>query len=95
MNNLEKPDHEKKVKVSVAYTGHDVYQDDFSSEVPVGTIKRKAMHKFCIEESAADKYVLQFNGTNLDDKTKIGELDKREVKLTLLLKKPQEKGYAR
>lgn len=86
--------NEKKIKATVAYTGHDEYQGDFSPEVPVGTVKRKAMHEFHIEESAADQYVLQFAGTNLDDHTKIGDLRRQEVELVLLLKNPQEKGYA-
>lgn len=83
----------KKVHVTVCYTGHDEYVESFAPEVPVGTVKHKAMHEFSIEPSAADKYVLQFDGVNLDDKTKLSELGKREVKFVLLLKKPQEKGY--
>lgn len=87
--------NDKKIKVVVTYTGHYDYVGEFSPEVPVGTIKRKAMHQFEIEESAADNYALQFGGANLDEKTKIGDLGRQEVKLVLLLKKPQEKGYAR
>lgn len=86
--------NDKKITVVVSYTGHDDYQDQFSPETPVGTIKRKAMHQFGIEESAADKYVIQFNGVNIDDSTKIGTLGGPVVKLILLLKQPQEKGYA-
>jgi hypothetical protein len=86
---------QKKVLVKVAYTGHDEYADGFPPEVPVGTIKRKALHAFQIEESAADQYAIQFSGTNVDDKTKIGELGKGEVSLVLVLKKPQEKGHGR
>lgn len=85
---------EKKVTVTVAYTGQDEYVESFAPEVPIGTIKHKAMHEFKIEESAADKYVLQLNGTNLDDKTKIGDLGKHDVNLDLMLKEPQQKGYA-
>ena len=87
--------NEKKIKVEVAYTGHDEYADEFPSGMPVGTIKRKAMHAFGIEESAADQYILQFDGVNLDDKQKIGDLGNQDVKLVLLLKKPQEKGHVR
>ena len=90
-----KPENEKKINVKVAYTGHDEYEENFSPEVPLGTIKRKAMKQFDIEESAADNYALQLSGTNLDDKTKVGELGRPEVKLVLVLKKPQEKGHAR
>lgn len=85
---------EKRITVIVAYTGHDEFKDEFAPETPVGTVKRKAMHQFGIEASAADNYALQFNGVNLEDKTKIGELGKEEVKLVLHLKKPQPKGYA-
>jgi len=86
---------DKKVKVTVAYTGHDEYAESFAAEVPVGTIKRKSLHTFQIEENAADQYAMQFGGTNIDDKTKIGELGRGEIKLTLVLKKPQEKGHGR
>ncbi len=84
--------NDKKIKVTVTYTGHDDYQSDVSQGVPVGTVKQKALHEFGIEESAADKYVLQFASANLDDHTKIGDLGQHEVTLMLLLKKPQEKG---
>ena len=86
---------DKKLKVTVAYTGHDEYSDSFPPEVPVGTIKRKALHTFQIEESAADQYAIQFGGTNIEDKTKIGELGTGEIKLVLVLKKSQEKGHGR
>jgi uncharacterized protein YacL (UPF0231 family) len=86
--------HRKKIKVTVAYTGHDDYEGEFSPEESIGTVKRKAMHQFDIEESAADKYVLQHDNVNLDDKIKVGALGKCDVKLVLLLKQPQEKGYA-
>jgi hypothetical protein len=84
---------DKKIHVDVSYTGHDDYTGEFSPEVPVGTVKRKALKEFGIEESAADQYVLQYDGVTVDDK-KIGDLGSHEVKLVLLLKKPQQKGYA-
>jgi hypothetical protein len=80
------------VKVKVAYTGHDDYHKEFPPHETIGEIKRKALKHFGIEESSADKYVLQFDGANLPDHVKIGELDRSEVVLVLLLKKPQEKG---
>lgn len=86
--------NDKKIEATVSYTGHDDYQGEFSPEVPVGTVKRKAMDKFEIEPSAAEKYALQFNGANLDEHTKIGDLGRHEVKLVLVLKQPQQKGYA-
>jgi hypothetical protein len=86
--------NDKKIQVAVAYTGQDDYFGEFTPEVPIGTVKRKAMHEFGIEESAADNYVLQLAGVNLDDHTKVGDLGKNPLKLTLLLKRPQEKGYA-
>jgi hypothetical protein len=84
---------ERKVEVEVAYTGHDEYKGAFEPEATIGTIKDKALHHFHIEESAADKYVLEHNGVHLDDKLEIGSFKRHEVKLVLLLKKPQEKGY--
>jgi len=95
MNKETHPAEPKKVQVIVSYTGHDNYSESFPPEVPIGTIKRKAMHEFGIEQSAADKYALQFDGANIDDKTKLSDLGVREVKLVLVLKQPQEKGYGR
>lgn len=85
--------HEKRVEVEVAYTGHHEYKEVCPPETSIGTIERKALRHFHIEESAADKYVLQHDGVNLDDNTEIGSFGKHEVKLVLVLKKPQEKGY--
>ena len=84
----------KEIKVSVSYTGHDPYEHKFTPETTLGTVKAKAMELFKIEPGAADKYVLQFDGASYDDATKIGKFGKCELPLVLLLKKPQEKGYA-
>lgn len=51
----EPPGQEKKVTVTVEYTGRDPYVEQFTPEVPVGTIERKALHAFGLEPSAADK----------------------------------------
>lgn len=95
MNKEVKPEAPKKVQITVSYTGQDDYVESFAPEVPVGTVKRKAMHEFGLEASAADKYALQFGGVNLDDHSKLSDLGKHEVKLVLVLKQPQEKGYGR
>jgi hypothetical protein len=84
-----------KIIVSVGYTGHDPYHGEFAPETPAGTVKRKAMHQFGLEESAGDQYVLAFQGTHLDDHTKLGDLRRSPLDLVLLLKKPQEKGHGR
>ena len=89
------PGKNKKVKVRVLYTGQEAYVDEFAPEVPIGTVKRKAMKQFGLEESAADQYALQYEGANLDDKRKVGDIADNEVTLTLVRVKPQEKGYGR
>src|SRR5262245_39574697 len=83
-----------KVEVTVVYTGQDPFVDEFPPPVPIGTVKRKAMKQFGIEESAADQYALQFDGVNLDDKVKVGDVAGEKVTLTLVRIKAQEKGYA-
>jgi hypothetical protein len=89
------PGTNKKVKVSVFYTGEEPYVDEFAPEVPIGTVKRKAMKQFGLEERAADEYALQYEGANLDDKRKVGDIAGKEVTLTLVRVRPQEKGYGR
>jgi hypothetical protein len=86
---------EKLVKVRVDYTGHDHFSGEFSPETLAGAVKVTAMPTFGLEPSAADKYVLQHDGVNVDDSTPIGAFDKHNVKFDLVLKKPQEKGYVR
>ena len=86
------PGKDKKISTTVVYTGKGPFMDEFAPEVPIGTIKRKAMHQFEIEPSAADEYALQYADANLDDKTKIGELGRGPLTLTLVRVKPQEKG---
>jgi hypothetical protein len=83
----------RKIFVKVAYTGHDEYEAELPREDTIGMVKLKAMKAFEIELSAADKYVIQHDGVNLEDKVKLGTLGRREAKLVLLLKKPQEKGH--
>jgi len=89
------PGKNKKVKISVSYTGQEAYVDEVAPEVPIGTVKRKAMKQFGLEESATDQYALQYEGANLDDKRKVDDIAGNEVTLTLVRVKPQEKGYGR
>jgi hypothetical protein len=84
----------KDIKVTVSYTGQDPFEHKFTPETTVGTVKVKAMELFKLEKGAADKYALQYDGVSLDDATKIGKFGKCELPLVLMLKKPQEKGYA-
>lgn len=89
------PGKNKKVKVSVLYTGQEAYVDEFAPEVPIGMVKRKAMKQFGLEESAAAEYALQYAGADLDDKKKVGDIAGNEVTLTLVRVKPQERGHGR
>jgi hypothetical protein len=89
------PGTERKIGVIVLYTGQDTYTGEFAPEVPIGTVKRKAMKQFGLEESSADEYALQFEGVDLDDKKKVGDITGHSVTLTLVRIKPQEKGYGR
>jgi hypothetical protein len=86
------PGTEKRVKVIVFYTGKPPYEDEFAPEVPVGTVKRKAMKQFGLEESSADEYALQFDGADLDDKKKVGDIAGSAVSLTLVRVNPQQRG---
>ena len=84
---------EKLVEVKVDYTGHEHFSGKFTPETLAGLVKTDAMAKFELEPSSADKYVLQHNGVNVDDGTAIGNYDKHDIKFTLALKEPQQKGY--
>jgi multiple sugar transport system substrate-binding protein len=52
----------------------------------------EAMKKFELEPSAAENYVLQFQGTDLDDKRHIEVLGQKTLMLVLALKKEPVKG---
>lgn len=89
------PGQSRKIQVTVSYTGQEPFVDSFAPGVPLGTVKRKAMKQFGLEEAAADAYALQYEGADQDDKRKVGEIGGSEVALTLVRIKPQEKGYGR
>lgn len=84
--------HAKRVTVTVQYVGHDDFVETFQANVPVKAIKLAAMRKFGLEPSAADQYVLQFDGADLSDDKHVGELGMTAVKLTLSLKHDVPKG---
>ena len=82
----------KAISVTIEYTGHAPYHDDVHGNPVIKAIKLAAMKAFGLEPSAADKYVLQYEGTDLDDTKHIQSLGKSDIKLALTLKHEPTKG---
>ena len=85
-------DSDKKVTVIVSYTGHVPFEDEFSANASLSSVKARAINKFGLEPSAALKYGLQFNGADVPDNAKVKDLGTDPVKLTLVFLQDQTKG---
>jgi hypothetical protein len=79
------PMSEKKITVTVQYVGKNDFHESFEEQTTIGHVKRKAMHAFDLEESSANKYALQLNGTDLVDGATLSTLHKASVTLQLVL----------
>jgi hypothetical protein len=80
-----------KVSVTVQYAG----KQDFAESVPASeelqAIKVRAMKAFELNAGDASRYVLQFNGADVKEHTKVGALG-NTVALTLALADEVAKG---
>jgi hypothetical protein len=81
----------EKVNVTVKYVGNQDFTDAVPASAPAQTVKIHALKQFELEPSSADKYVLQFNGVDVDDKAKVGTFGSAPV-FTLVLKEDVVKG---
>lgn len=86
-------EHEKqKVSVTVQYVGKNDYVDpDVPGSQELQAIKVHAMKVFELNTGDASRYVLQFNGADVSDKTKVGQLG-TVVVLKLVLAEEVAKG---
>lgn len=80
------------VLVTVKYVGKNDYTDEVRGDPVFSAIMLKAMHSFDLEASAADKYVLQYEGRDLDGKAHVSSLEQNTIVLTLTLKEEPVKG---
>lgn len=79
-------EHEKqKVSVTVQYVGNNDFVDpDAPGSEELQAIKVRAMKAFGLNPGDADRYVLQFNGADVSEKTKVEKFGTVVVlKLTL------------
>lgn len=81
----------EKVAVSVTYVG----KEDFVAQVPateaLQAIKVQAMKHFELNPGDESRYVLQFNGVDVNDSTKVGTIG-ASVTLKLMLAEEPAKG---
>lgn len=80
------------ISITVQYVGVDDFKEDVHGDPVFQAIKLKALDKFELEKSAADKYVLQFNGADLLDTAHVSSLNLPSFTLVLMRKKEPEKG---
>jgi hypothetical protein len=78
--------------ITVQYTGKEPFYEVAHDDPTFHNVKLKAMHKFGIEPSAADKYVLQHNGVDLPEDQRVSTLDETTIVLILTLKHEPPKG---
>lgn len=81
-----------EITIKVTYVGHDDFTDNFPGAVILHSIKIRAMKSFELDEDSADKYVLQLNGIDMDDKSHLKSLGTDEIAFTLMLKEEVTKG---
>jgi hypothetical protein len=82
----------KIITVTVTYVGVEPFVEEVHGNPTLEHVKRAAMKKFELEQSAAAKYVLQFQGTDLDDKTHVETFGQTTLTLVLALKQEPVKG---
>lgn len=81
-----------EITVKVTYVGNDDFTNNFPGSVILHSIKVRAMKSFELDEGSADKYVLQLNGIDVDDKSHLESLGTGEIVFTLMLKEEVTKG---
>lgn len=90
--NPEHPSPEKKIQVTVTYTGKNDFQESVAPSTRFGAVKLDAMNGFGLDPAKADEYVLQYGDTDLDDGRPVASLGREDVKLRLMLKSEPTKG---
>jgi len=84
--------HEHPILLTVEYTGKKPFHEGVSGNPTFGEIKLQSMKHFELDPSSASKYVLQDEGTDLDDKRHLESLGKDKIVLQLTLKQEPVKG---
>jgi hypothetical protein len=80
-----------KVAVTVTYVGKKDFVDEVPGSEELQAIKVRAMNAFELNAGDAHRYVLEFNGADVSDKTKVGKLG-TVVVLKLVLAEEVAKG---
>jgi hypothetical protein len=81
-----------EIAVKVLYVGNDDFISVFPGNIVLHSVKLKAMKSFELDEGSMDKYVLQHNGVDADDKTHLEAWGAGEIVFTLILKDEVTKG---
>ncbi len=84
--------HKKPIHVTVDYTGQKPWHETVDDNPTFHDIKLNAMHHFDLERSSADKYALQYDGTDLRESHHLDSLGHEKVTLLLTLKEEPVKG---
>jgi hypothetical protein len=80
------------IRLTIEYTGKEPFHEEVHGNPTFQELKLKAMKAFDLEQSAANEYVLQFEGTDLDEKRHVDSLCGADVTLQLTLKHEPVKG---
>lgn len=84
--------HDHTIDLTVEYTGKEPFHETVHGNPTFHELKLRAMRAFGLEPSAASKYVLQYAGTDLDDRRQIDSLGQKHLVLQLTRKHEPVKG---
>jgi hypothetical protein len=82
----------QKFHITVLYVGKEPFVEVIHADPTFGGVKSEAMSVFDLELAAASNYVLQYEGTDLDDTNHVSTLGHAKLTLTLTLAKEPVKG---
>ena len=82
----------KKINVVVEYVGQNNFSEEIPPETSIQAVKVRAMHFFQLDPGSAGKYVLQYNGSDIEESRHVGDFGTSTVVLTLTLKNEVNKG---
>ncbi len=81
-----------KVDVIVKYVGKSDFSDNVPAEMVLQALKVHALKYFQLDPGSADKYVLQYDGADVNQNKHVGDFAVNPVTFTLMLAKEVNKG---
>ena len=81
-----------KIDIIVKYVGKTDFTDKVPAEMVLKAVKMQAMKFFELDPGSANKYVIQYNGADVNETKHVGDFGTNPVTFTLMLAKEVNKG---